>query len=210
MITDKFVNFLKGIQRFVRASEALLIDVISMLIPWASPLIPAYMCFNSVSSVLGFPWWVAMATASVVELLGLATINTVFEFWSFNASKNKTETSSPVKLAIVVTVFYLAIILIVNTMLDDAPIIHKVAKGLLSLLTAIGGVTIAMRSAHARRLEEYDDQRKERRQERWSLRHGQSQVAPSTNNSQIPTTSGVNTSPFVRITSPGGNGNGHI
>ena len=173
--TDKTVNFLRGWQRFIRAVESLAIDIISLVIPWVSPLIPAYMAWESMTTRLAFPAWVALAGALVVELLGLATINTVFEFWNYNQDKLKTQGKAPVLVALLVTAFYLAVILTVNTMLDDSPAIYRVAKGLLSSLTICGGVTIALRANHARRIEAAEQDRAERKAERAELRQAKAE-----------------------------------
>ena len=168
--TDGAVGFPRGVQKFIRATESLLIDIISLIIPWASPLIPAYMAWASMSTRLDFPGWVSLAGAAVVELLGLATVNTAFEFWSFNQEKRKSDSKAPVILAVMVAVFYLAVVLTVNTMLDESPAVYRLAKALLSSLTIAGGIIIALRAGHARRLAELDAERIEARHDRQELR----------------------------------------
>ena len=163
---EKSVHFLESVQRFIKAVETVFIDTVSTVIPWLSPLVPAFMAYRAMNDVLSFPIWLAAITAGVIELLGLATINTAFSFWNYNQEKRKMDPRSPVQLAILVTLYYLIVVLVVNTMLDNSPTVHKVAKGLLSSISIVGGVTIALRASHARRVAEIRAERERIRAER--------------------------------------------
>jgi hypothetical protein len=147
------------------------IDTVSTVIPWLSPLVPAFMAFRAMSDVLAFPFWLAAITAGVIELLGLATINTAFSFWNYNQEKRKIDPRSPVQLAVLVTLYYLIVVLVVNTMLDNSPDMHKVAKGLLSSISIVGGVTIALRASHSRRINEIRAERERIRAERKGVKN---------------------------------------
>ena len=164
--TAAAVALLRGLREFVRAVEGLVVDVVSLFVPWLSPLLPAWMGYDHLMNVLFMPAWVAVAGALVIEALGLGTINTIFELWSYNAEKNKSNPRAPVFLAILTAGYYLAVVLVVNAMLDDVPTLHRVAKALLSSLSVVGGVTIALRASHARRLDQIQTERTERRQAR--------------------------------------------
>ena len=177
--TKRAVEFLRGWQQFVRATEALIIDVISMTIPWAAPLIPAYMAWEAMTHELLFPAWVALAGAAVVELLGLATINTAFEFWSYNQDKRKSDSRAPVFFALMTAAFYLTVILTVNVLLDPGILLHKLAKALLSSLTICGGTIIALRAQHSRRLDAIVQDKQDRRQLRQNKRPTQQETTPS-------------------------------
>lgn len=48
------IKLLNNLQQFLRGAETVMIDTISMLIPWLSPVIPAYMAYRG-AKVLGFP-----------------------------------------------------------------------------------------------------------------------------------------------------------
>jgi len=170
---EKSVHFLESVQRFIKAVETVFIDTVSTVIPWLSPLVPAFMAFRAMSDVLNFPFWLAAITAGVIELLGLATINTAFSFWNYNQEKRKIDPRSPVQLAILVTLYYLIVVLVVNTMLDNSPDMHKVAKGLLSSISIVGGVTIALRASHSRRVNEIRTERERVR----SMRKGVKNVS---------------------------------
>lgn len=166
METNKAVVFLLEVQKFIRVIESVFIDTVSMVIPWLAPLAPASLAYRAMTTRLGFETWLALAMAAVIELLGLATLNTVFQFWSWNKDKKKSDPSSPVLWAVLMVVYYMAVILIVNTLLDDSGVIEKIAKGLLSSISIIGGVTIALRASHSRRIREAREERERIRAER--------------------------------------------
>jgi hypothetical protein len=171
---DKAVDFLEAIQRFVKATETTFIDTVSVVIPWLAPAAPAWIAWRSMTVELAFPIWLAAAMAAVIELLGLATINTVFQFWSWNQDARKSEPRSPVALALVLVMYYFCVILTVNTMLDGSTLQHKIAKGLLSSISVVGGVTIALRAAHARRVRESQEERARIRAERKGVKFAKS------------------------------------
>jgi hypothetical protein len=76
-----------------------------------------------------------------------------------------------VQLAVLVTLYYLIVVLVVNTMLDNSPDMHKVAKGLLSSISIVGGVTIALRASHSRRINEIRAERERIRAERKGVKN---------------------------------------
>jgi predicted transcriptional regulator len=133
------------------------------------------------SQFLHFPAWLAVAMALVIELLGLATINTVFQFWTHNQDARKSDPKSPVYLAVITSIYYLAVVLTVNTMLDSDPPVYKLAKGLLSTISVVGGVTIALRAAHSRRVREAQEERERIRAERKGVKFAKSTPLHSAN-----------------------------
>ena len=86
---DRIVFFLRSWLRLIRATEAVLIDAIAATAPWLAPLIPAFMTWQSMTSRLDFPAWVAMAGALVVESLGLSAVHTSFQLWDYNDSRRQ-------------------------------------------------------------------------------------------------------------------------
>jgi len=165
-VIDKIVSLLKAWQRLTRAIESLLVDNLSATAPWAAPLIPAYMAFDSMIRVLSFPLWVSIAGAVTVEVVGLSAVSTCFQFWDYNDSKKTSEQRAPMLLALGTAIFYLAIVLTVIVLLDNSPMLHKAAKALLSTLSVCAAVILALRAGHARRLQGIDDLRIERKAQR--------------------------------------------
>ncbi len=167
---NKIVNILNSWLRLIRAVESVLIDVIAATAPWLAPLIPAYMVYNNLLTVLQFPSWVALAGAGVVELLGLSAVYTSFQLWQYNDSRRQTDQAAPTRIAITMALAYLAIVLTVNVLLDEAPTIQRLAKALMSCLSIIAAVILAIRSQHGRRLAAAETAKQERKEERAAKR----------------------------------------
>ncbi len=173
--TDRVVYALEGCRRFIAEVEGLLVDVIAATSPWLAPLIPAYMAWKSMVDSLRFPDWVAFGGAAVVELLGLSAVTTTFQFWDYNDARRKSDQRAPAVVAGVTAIFYLAVVMTVNVILDNEPTMNKIAKALLSSLSVCAAVVLALRSSHARRMETIRQEKIERREERLFMRtHGQS------------------------------------
>jgi hypothetical protein len=162
----RIVQLLEALLLLNRATENLLIDVVSSFSPWLAPLTPAYMTYRHMVENLAFPGWAALAAALSVETLGLSSIQTAVWFWQWNDSSGKTTPRAPVMLAVVTGAFYLTTVLVVNAMLDNSPMIYRIAKALLSSLSVCAGVILALRAGHARRIAETDQARLQRREER--------------------------------------------
>ena len=166
----KIVTMLEGLLKLNRATENLLIDIVASYSPWIAPLVPAYMTYQNMTTRLGFPIWAGLAAAICVETLGLSSIQTAVSFWQWNDSRQKVDPKAPVMLAILTGGFYLATILTVNAMLDNAPGVYRLAKAVLSSLSVCAGVILALRAGHARRMSEAERAKLERKAERAALR----------------------------------------
>ena len=200
MIT-RTVTILESLLKLNRATENLLIDIVASYSPWIAPLVPAYMTYQNMTGYLDFPAWAGFAGAVCVETLGLSSIQTAVSFWQWNDSKGKTEAKAPVILAILTGGFYLATVLTVNAMLDNAPGIYRLAKALLSSLSVCAGVILALRAGHARRITETEQERQARKAERAALRLEKRAVRPLQPTGEV-------TFPFPQPVKVSGNGNG--
>lgn len=196
--SDTILSFFRTCMGVTRAMELMLVDVIAALIPWLAPVIPAYMAWQHMTSVLEFPGWVAGVGAAVVEFLGLSTVHTTFTFWQYNDEraarrvqhqtkarvKRKTQpkraAGAPVLVAGITAGVYLAVIITVNVLLDDAAMIERMAKALLSLLGTVAAVTLAIRAQHARRLSDADERKAQIAQARIETRNLLRNVAQPT------------------------------
>jgi hypothetical protein len=169
--TDRAVRFLNGWRDLTRALEGALVDNLAATSPWLAPLIPAYLGFRNMTGVLGFPPWVGIVGAIVIETLGLSTVHTVFTLWDYNDSRRKSDQRAPMWAALIVAVMYVLIILTVNVLLDyDSEPVEKVAMALLSSLSVVAAITLAVRANHARRVSDIQAEREERRELRQLMR----------------------------------------
>ena len=170
--TQKVISALTGWRDMTRALEALLVDNLAATSPWLAPVIPAYIGWRNMTTRLDFPNWVALVGALVIETLGLATVHTVFTLWDYNDGKRKIDQRAPVWVAVLIAAMYIVVVLTVNVLLDQGirPPIEQVAQALLSLLSVVGSVTLAIRANHARRLAEIATEKEERRAMRTDAR----------------------------------------
>ena len=148
---NKIISILQGWGRLIREVESILVDNIAATTPWLAPLVPAYMVYQAMTSRLDFPVWMAWAGAIVVEFLGLSAVVTSFQLWDWN-DRYSVGQRAPVALAVSTAVFYITVVVTVNVLLDDSMLLYKVAKALLSLLSIVAGVILAIRAQHSRRI----------------------------------------------------------
>ena len=153
---------LESLQDTSQTFERVVIDNLSAFTPWLAPLIPASMAYRNMITWLDFSPLVSLFGAAAVEFLGLTTISTALEFWKFNEDKRKSDNSAPFVVALLTGVFYVVIILTVNAMLElnQSLEVKVAAKAMLSLLSVVAAVNIALRSQHRRRLKEIEQAEK--------------------------------------------------
>ncbi len=161
----------------VSKTEMVAIDTVAAISPWMAPVIPAYLTFIHMTGALGYPPWVAFIGALVVECLGLAAIYTATQFWDYNDAKHtekenrlagmdakerkiaraKRQRNAPFWWAALAMGFYIVVILTVNALLEmeatqKGLTVKVLSNALLSMLSVIAGLIIALRSQHRRRL----------------------------------------------------------
>lgn len=161
--------------------ENKLLNFVAGLSPWLAPLIPTYFAAYNAYQYLakGHNWWDAGAVvvvALVVEFIGLAGVHTAIQFWTWNRTKLKTDDGAPLTMSIIAVVFYVAIIIMVNAILDFAaianpgslPYVKIVAVALLSLLALNSALIVALRAGQSERERKAAESREERKAERKS------------------------------------------
>lgn len=139
-------------------SEKYIIDFLSAFVPYAVPVIPAYLTYNHTVTEMGFPVWVAVTAAFVVETLGLASVATAVRFWRHNQKYKSEQNKAPFKLAVMVYLFYIVVVILVNVILEivagtrNGWIITSIA--LFSLLSFPASVLVSIRYIHSDILDE--------------------------------------------------------
>lgn len=144
---------LEKLRSFLRELESTGLDTLAAIIPWVAPITTAWMVYNNVITYLRFDVWIAWVMAGVTEGLGLVTISTTYGFWVWNEREDKS-VKEPTSIAALAAGFYLAVIIVVNVILEvghTEPVLI-VAKALISLLSVVAGVVLALRTRHASRL----------------------------------------------------------
>lgn len=130
--------------------EKILFDLLSVLVPFATPVMPAYLTYIHVRSELGFPDLIAKIASFVVEALGLVSVATAIRFWRYNLKYKKVENKAPFKWALGVYLTYILIVVLTNVVLEIvAPNPRSGLKifaiALFSLLSFPSGVLYAIR-----------------------------------------------------------------
>lgn len=126
--------------------ESKFLDTVASVVPWLAPAPTAWIAFEHLTTVLKLPLPVAAAGALVVEGLGLSTIHTALSFWKDDGLR-----SARLWLAIGAGAFYLAVVIVVNIILDTGPLTAVTAKSLLSLTSIPAAVIVALRAQDNRR-----------------------------------------------------------
>lgn len=153
---DKLLNFFQRALDVNHAVYGLGIDVLAAYSPLLATLIPAWMVYSNTQAHLNFPPWVATAAAIAVEVLGISAVHTTVSFWQFNSSlTRKTDLRSPFWIALGTSIAYIVIVLTVNTILDAVNQTSPekvIAAGVLSLLSLVGALIVAVRAQHSLRI----------------------------------------------------------
>lgn len=135
-------NIFETINDHIEGAEGSIITLVTTLVPWLAPILPAYMTGFHLIEMLKTPLWVAIPMALSVEFLGLAAISTAFSAMRHNKKKDNRAKANKVELAfpVVAYVFYLLIVLVVNVVLEIPmePQNHQYAQiAAIALLTLI-------------------------------------------------------------------------
>lgn len=148
--------------------EVSVVNTLTKLSPWLSPVIPAYMTYGHVNVFLGFNAFLALCAALLVEILGFATVATGISFWFYNRRTKAGAKKAPLWGVIAIFAFYLAIVLAVNVIIDVTNQFGDEAskawaviavRALFTLQTIPGAVLVALRVGHANLLKDMQDER---------------------------------------------------
>ena len=138
-------------------------DVVAGWTPWLSPVIPAYMVWGSMQTELGFNVYMAWIGAAVVEFVGMSAVRTAFQFYDYNSSKTKLDGAAPVRWAVGTAAYYLVVVLVLVVSLDPSKNgWHVLGKALLSSMTIVGAIILALRGDHSRRIMTKEEAKVER------------------------------------------------
>lgn len=163
------------ISKVINGAEKSLLDLLSALVPYFVPIIPAYLTYYHTRDQMAFPVQVAWTAAFVVEVLGMTSISTAIRFYRHNQryAKSLIQNKAPFGLAIFTYAFYLVVVLSVNVLLEveaekREPVII-LAIALFSLLSVPSGVLISIRSQYSEMLEDREARRNPPKQSSESL-----------------------------------------
>lgn len=171
------LGLLEGWKRLIDGLERVLTDNIAATIPWLGPVVPAYMAYGHVKAQFGWPDEMAWVVAGVIEGVGLSAVATAYQLWNYNETHEQGAARGPFQAALATAGYYLVVVITVNVLLDlfEGKVVRIIAQALLSTLSVVAMVILALRSQHARRLEEderarRDEEKKAERSENRRLR----------------------------------------
>lgn len=141
-------------------------DTLAGFGPWLAPIPSAAMVSNAM--LKHFVWVtepVAMASAVVVELLGLTTASTALTLYDYNAQRSADEPRAPFWLAAVLVGVYFASTIALTVIMEIVPGWMVAAPALFPILALVGTVNIALRRSHAGRVKAIADRKAEQQAE---------------------------------------------
>jgi len=145
----------------MNSAEDLAINLISILVPWGVPLIPAYITYQHVQDPngLNFGKPIALVAGAVVEALGLATMNTFFKFRKHNLRYKDGKNQMPTWVPVSAYIWYLLTTILVNVVFDwnsGVQWYYILAVGLFSTLSVPAGMLISVRASYTEWRVEHD------------------------------------------------------
>lgn len=153
------------LNEWIRNTESSIVNFLSVFAPWLAPLTPAYMTYDHSRKVLEFPPLVALPAALLVEILGFSAVSTFLAFW-FHNKKNRADVKrAPIEVVVVAFLFYLALIVFSNVLLDTFPDerwAEITVRALFTLQTIPAALIVAVRTQHRDLLSEIKAERSER------------------------------------------------
>lgn len=157
--------------------EAALTMVVATVAPWLAPIPTAWLVGSATIRHLGWPVWVAVVAAAIVECLGLAGGNVALMLWTYNRQRRKTDPVAPVAVAVTLVGLYVVIAITLTVALDILPGLTRFAPAIFPLFSLTGLTTLALRADHRLRLEAIAADRAERSAARAAARSVTGQVS---------------------------------
>ena len=81
---NPIASFFRFVSNILNGAETAVIDFVSVFVPWAVPVIPAYLTYHHTMNEMGFPSGIAATAAFVVVALALASVASAVRFWKQN------------------------------------------------------------------------------------------------------------------------------
>ena len=168
-------NFFDGLNDWVNESEGSLVNFLTAFSPWLAPLAPAYMTFRHMDEFLKFPFLISLALSLLVEILGFSTVSTALDFWFHNRKEKAGIKRAPLEIVVGVFIFYLALILVSNVVIDVSMAYLSegwqkgsiiVVRALLTLQTIPGALIVAVRTGHRVLLREIKKEKEQKLSEK--------------------------------------------
>lgn len=159
------------------AIEAAVVEVAARLGPILAPIPTAYAVGSATRNALGWPATVSIVAAIVIELLGLAAVNTALMLREYNAEKRKSDPRAPFGLAAALGGVYLIVAVALAVLMDVIPSLARFSPAIFPLLSLAGVTVLGLRSDHRKRLDAIAQDKARRRKMRQERRERKRKVA---------------------------------
>ena len=146
--------------------ESTLAEFAATVGPWLAPLPSAFFVWRAGVTHLAMPPWVALVSAGIIELLGLAATAQALTIYEYNTTRRKSDQGAPLALAIALIAVYFFGVLALTVALEVVPQLVTVAPALFPILSLAGVGVLALRLDHRRRLADIESDAQERREAR--------------------------------------------
>lgn len=93
----------------------------SNIVPLLAGILPAYLTYTHIVNVLGFPSWVGLAGAGVIEFIGLGAGNELMKVWNHNRRYKDKANQMPMLAPFLTGFWYVAIMVFFNVILEAQP-----------------------------------------------------------------------------------------
>lgn len=138
--------------------QASWLDALGLLVPLAAPLVPAFLTATAIITYyptllglrIGYVIAIAVVAGGVIELLGILSIETMFDMRTYNQKYQTDE--APFAYAVTAVAFYLVLVIGLVLLLK---IWHELALWSLAPLTVLGFITswvMVLRKQHGERV----------------------------------------------------------
>lgn len=133
------MNLFDKINRAVEDAEGSIITLVTTLIPWLAPALPAWLTYSHLSE-MGIPFAVSVAMAACIEGLGLAAVSTAFSAMRHNKQHRAEVRRVSLAFPVLAYLFYITVVIVVNVVLS-LPLTETAREyaqvGAIALLTLI-------------------------------------------------------------------------
>lgn len=157
--------------------ETNIIDIIVRFAPWLAPIPTAYAVYVAALNVLHYTPFVAGAAGASVEIIGIASVATALEFWSYNQEKTSKQKQAPFMIALITCVFYLVAVLLLAVFVEVFPELARGAAVIFPLLSLTGALILGLRRDHNMRKQAYKDRKS-------AVKTSRQQIQPDTSNNR--------------------------
>jgi len=150
---------------FVGMLEGIFTDTVTRLAPILAPLPPAFSVYTAMTRA-ETPYWIAIATALAVELIGMFSSKVAVRSWNWNRSRLKTEPAAPFRLTVAMAAIYFVVVLVLALSIEiwtESLIILYPGYVIIAAATYVSNAISGDLSAWQRERDERIAQQKEKR-----------------------------------------------